>query len=242
MSRVELVYDADCPHVVATRHRLREILQRLGEPPVWKEWDRRSRSCPEHIRKYGSPTVLVDGMDVAGGSHSDGNACCRVYRSGPAGLSGVPPSDALFGALQRGSGTARGGHRRSSWLAVAPAIGVAMLPKVACPACWPVYAGLLGSIGLGWLMQTEYLLPMTVAFLVVAVGSLGFRARARHGYGPFTIGLAAAVALFFSKFHFVSEGAMFASIGVLVGASVWNAWPRRAKAAACPACLEVKVH
>jgi len=46
-----------------------------------------------------------------------------------------------------------------------PSIGVSILPKLACPACWPAYAGLLTSIGLGFLISVVYLLPLTAAFL-----------------------------------------------------------------------------
>lgn len=34
-------------------------------------------------------------------------------------------------------------------LLAAPGIGLSLLPKIACPACCPAYAGLLSSIGLG---------------------------------------------------------------------------------------------
>ena len=63
-------------------------------------------------------------------------------------------------------------------LYAAPGIGLSMLPKIAWPACWPTYAGLLSSIGLGFLIPNRvYLLPVTAAFLVVAVGTLAVGAR-----------------------------------------------------------------
>ena|SRR5215813_9355652 len=74
-----------------------------------------------------------------------------------------------------------------------PGVGVSLLPKLACPFCWPAYAGLLNSVGLGFLISAKYLLPITAAFLVLAVAALAFRARRRHGYRPFLIGLVAAV-------------------------------------------------
>ncbi len=56
-------------------------------------------------------------------------------------------------------------------LYAAPGIGLSLLPKIACPACWPAYAGLLSSIGLGFLIPNRaYLLPLTAIFLAVAVG------------------------------------------------------------------------
>lgn len=235
MPKVELIYASDCPHVEAARQQLRVAFQKLGQPPAWQEWDRGSPSSSAHARQYGSPTILVDGEDVAGASPASGTDCCRVYDCGHGGLEGVPPVDAIILALRKSThdGATEG---LRPWLAVIPAIGVAMLPKIACPACWPAYAGLLSSIGLGFLTQTRYLLPFTVAFLVVAVAALGFRARNRHGFGPFAAGLVAALIVIFGKFHFNSDPAMYGGIALLIGASVWNTWPSRKKTASCPAC------
>lgn len=41
-----------------------------------------------------------------------------------------------------------------------PGIGVALLPKLICPLCWPLYAGIVSSVGLGFLIGTAYLLPI----------------------------------------------------------------------------------
>ena len=55
------------------------------------------------------------------------------------------------------SSRARNGWRSS--LATLPGIGLAFLPKIACPACWPAYAGLLSSLGLGFLLDVRWLFP-----------------------------------------------------------------------------------
>src|SRR5438128_6162670 len=65
-----------------------------------------------------------------------------------------------------------------------PSVGVSLLPKLACPLCWPAYAGVLSSLGLGFLISVEYLLALTVAFLILTLTALGFRAKQRRGYGP----------------------------------------------------------
>lgn len=108
-----------------------------------------------------------------------------------------------------------------------PSVGVAMLPKLACPLCWPAYAGLLSSLGLGFLISTAYLLPLTIAFLILALAALAFRGSKRRGYGPFLLGLIAATGLLFGKFLWESNPTTYSAIGVLVVASLWNAWPRR---------------
>ena len=127
----------------------------------------------------------------------------------------------------------------SSWkrgLTAIPGIGVSLLPKLACPLCWPAYAGLLSAVGLGFLISTKYLLPITAVFLVLAVGVLGFRANRRHGYGPFILGLIAATGVLVGKFWLSSNAAMYAAVGILVIASVWNAWPHRVLVSDC--CAE----
>lgn len=49
-------------------------------------------------------------------------------------------------------------------LSALPAIGIAVLPKLTCAACWSIYSGLLSSLGLGFVNYTHYLLPLTVFF------------------------------------------------------------------------------
>ena len=120
-------------------------------------------------------------------------------------------------------------------LTVLPGVGVSLLPKLACPMCWPAYAGLLSSVGLGFLISAEYLLPVTAAFLLVAVAALGFRARTRRGYRPMLLGMVAAAAVLYGKFFLDSDAAMYGGVALLVAASVWNSWARRS--ASCPECV-----
>ena len=108
-----------------------------------------------------------------------------------------------------------------------PSIGVSILPKLACPACWPAYAGLLSSVGLGFLISAVYLLPLTIAFLVVVLSALAYRARDRRGYGPLFIGLIAAFGVLAGKFAWSSNTIVYGAVGLLITASLWNAWPRR---------------
>ena len=116
-----------------------------------------------------------------------------------------------------------------------PGIVVSALPFGGCPACWPVYAGVLSALGLGFLLSREYLLPLTVLFLAVAVLSLGRRARERRGYGPLLLGIVASGVIITGKFVIQSDVTAYAGVGLLVLSSVWNAWPRPV-VTPCPRC------
>ncbi|QDV41801.1 hypothetical protein Enr13x_16440 [Stieleria neptunia] len=112
-------------------------------------------------------------------------------------------------------------------LAVLPSVVLALLPRLACPCQYPAYAGLLGWLGLTFLMQTVYLFPLTAACLTFAVGGLAVGARRRHGYAPFGVGLLAAIALLVGKFVIAFDPVVYLAIAVLLAASVWNAWPNQ---------------
>lgn len=237
---VELIYDLDCPNVGAARANLVKALAASGLEARWTEWDRSAPDSPAYVKGYGSPTILVDGKDVAGLLATDGNASCRLYRNAAGQFVGMPPVEQIAVALSSNGALSPSTRAAVGWrssLAATPGIAFAFLPKLACPACWPAYAGLLSSVGLGFLLDETYLLPLTAAFLLLTVGALAFRAQTRRGYGPFVLGLAAAGGVLAGKFSFGSDIAMYGGGAVLVAASIWNAWPLRDKAAACPACI-----
>jgi hypothetical protein len=113
---------------------------------------------------------------------------------------------------------------REGWLTV-PGISVAFLPKLACPLCWPFYSGIVSSVGLGFLISTKYLLPLTIAFLILTLGALAYLAKQRRGYGPSVLGIVGAAAVLIGKFNLESNPVTFTGIAVLVVASAWNMCP-----------------
>jgi hypothetical protein len=244
MINVELIYDRDCPNVASTRAHLIRAFANAGLAPKWTEWDRGDLGSPPYVTGYGSPTILVNGQDVAEAPPAFG-VSCRLYDDGSDTLRGTPSVQAISAALVnvvsspprtalRGP---RGGWRAS--LGTLPGLVASILPAGVCPACWPVYAGVLSAIGLGFLMEGAYLLPFTAALLLIAVASLAFRARSRRGYGPSAVGLVASILVSAGKFRLSSDLATYGGIVLLVIASLWNAWPRFSAdtdVAACPAC------
>ena len=241
MPTVEFVYEKSCPNIAAARKQLIAAFGAAGVAPAWSEWEVGAPDTPDHVRSYGSPTILVDGKDVSGLPLEEASSCCRIYTlDGDA--RGVPPLDQIVAALTPSSESdkAAGAFRLNA--AMVPSIGAALLPKLACPACWPAYAGLLSSLGIEFIDYTPYLLPLTGAFLAIAVVALAYRARTRRGYGPFGLGLIGAGIVLIGKFGFDSDPAMWGGLGVLVAASLWNTWPMRwnhqpGQEAECPACV-----
>ena len=127
------------------------------------------------------------------------------------------------------------GPAKQVWFTI-PGIGVALLPKLLCPLCWPLYAAVVSSIGLGFLVGTTYFLLITSAFLILTLTVFGFRAKQNRGYGPLLAGTVASAAVMIGKFDLGSNPIMYGGVGLLVIASVWNAWPHRAETAVCPSC------
>ena len=78
---VHLLYFPDCPNVAAARNALNRAMGTLPDPPPVTEIDLTDPDTPEHLRAWGSPTILVDGVDVAGDDAPAGEGvapCCRV--------------------------------------------------------------------------------------------------------------------------------------------------------------------
>lgn len=94
---IELVYFEGCPNVEAARENLRKACSELELGTDWKEWDQNDDNIPEHLRAFGSPSILVEGTDVAGGP---GDCCqeksCRIYEGGQ----NAPGVETIRAALQ----------------------------------------------------------------------------------------------------------------------------------------------
>src|SRR5207237_10107570 len=93
-----LLHDADCPNASAARAVLSEALRSAGIEPRWVEYDRAALGTPERFLRYGSPTILVDGTDIAGEVAEPAVAACRVYWDAH-GLRCVPQVERILPAI-----------------------------------------------------------------------------------------------------------------------------------------------
>ena len=63
--KVEVVCDPDCRNLPEARAQLLRAFAEAGISPRWIEWNRDSKAAPIYGRAFGSPTVRVNGQDVA---------------------------------------------------------------------------------------------------------------------------------------------------------------------------------
>jgi len=251
MAEVILLYDKDCPNVANCRGNLIKAFAASGQKPSWREIDRSSDDASPRLRGFGSPTVLVNGRDVAGQEPGVGGASCRLYASENGGYVGAPSIEhiaaSLCSGLQEDGSVVCRGTSGSGWkqtFAVFPAVVIALLPSITCPACWPGYAAVLSSFGIGFLPSNRYLLPLTVGFLAIYLFMLAWEAGKRRRFGPFIVGTVGCIVLVVGRFVLESNPALYTGVAVLITASIWNTWPAiktkwlayQGAASGCPSC------
>jgi mercuric ion transport protein len=261
--RIEFIYELNCPNVADARAQLRLALEQTGLPVHWQEWEHNDPNSPAYARRYGSPSILVDGEDVAGEpvaeklllrfrhfrhpwrsseavqrSAETAAPSCRIYTNAQGRNRGVPDAALIRTALEKHMQSSKSSlpAGRIQLAGLLPAVGAALLPKLTCPACWPAYAALLSALGVGFIDYSPYLLPLTLVFLAVTLAILAWRPR--RGYAPLALGLFASGIMLIGRFFFNSDIATYAGVALLVGASTWNAWPTQPKAV-CVNCQPV---
>jgi hypothetical protein len=84
--------------VDAARACLRTVLAESTRDAEFVEIDVTAEDTPEELRSWGSPTILVDGVDVAGGAPA--GRSCRLYQTSE--TPGVPPRALIRAALAKG--------------------------------------------------------------------------------------------------------------------------------------------
>ena len=100
------------------------------------------------------------------------------------------------------------------FLAVVPTVTVALVHAGTCPACWPLVGGLASSLGLTFLVETRYLLPLMIGCIAIAIAALSYGARC--DYRPLLMGVAASAVVLIGKFILDARLVTVAGIGLLV--------------------------
>lgn len=227
---IELIYEPNCPNIEAARAALRQALTENRRPRVWREWDSMSPTSPPHARAYGSPTILVNGVDIAGVAPSHAPAC-RIYRDAAGRASGVPSAEMIGAALRRAPGRRTG---LFGGFAVLPTLGVSLLPKLTCAACWPAYSAALAALGVGFVDYTPYLGGLLAAAIAITGVVLVRQARRQRRYGPLLLGVAGAAILTVAKLGFDDAQMPYIGAALMAIATLWSSWG--ARQAGCNAC------
>lgn len=97
--KVELLYFKGCPNISLARKNLNDAFAKAGIAPQWDEIDLNDPNTPKELKGYGSPTILVDGKDVAGIAPSGESLSCRTYYNVKGEITGAPDAEIIVKAL-----------------------------------------------------------------------------------------------------------------------------------------------
>jgi hypothetical protein len=100
---VELLWWDGCPSTERALAELRDVLRELGlERVSVRTREIKTDADAEHVGFLGSPTILIDGVDLSATSEGEqAGLNCRVYRRRDGRISPTPDPDDLRAALQR---------------------------------------------------------------------------------------------------------------------------------------------
>ncbi len=158
--KIQLLYFECCPNVDAARTALREALAAEKRDLPIEEVDVERPDTPEWARGWGSPTILIDGMDITGQERSNASSC-RLYAGG------APSVEAIRARLTG----AREVAPRSDRVAL-PMVGAAIAAIAASACCLlPAALALLGISGAGFAARFA---PYRIHFLVATAVALAF--------------------------------------------------------------------
>ncbi len=103
-----------------------------------------------------------------------------------------------------------------------PAAVLPLLPSFSCPLCLAAYAGVLSSLGLGFVLNESVLRPLIVLFLGIAVGSVAWSARRHRKRGPVVAAAAGALSIIAGRILWSLPLAVYGGVICVVLAAIWN--------------------
>lgn len=110
-----------------------------------------------------------------------------------------------------------------------------------CPACIPALAGLLASLGIGLAAKEQFIRPLLVALLALAVASFVWSANVHRHWWVVATGLAGGVLVYMGHYYlgfgelWMNQVAIWAGTGVLISTALVNLRLKRG----CPRCAKV---
>ena len=108
-----------------------------------------------------------------------------------------------------------------------PAAVLPLLPSFTCPVCLAAYAGVLSTLGLGFVLTEGVLAPLIVAFLFVGIASVAWTTRSHRRAGPLSMIVAGSGAVVAGRLVWSTPAVLYVGIALVVAASLWNLWLKR---------------
>ena len=98
--KIQLLTFPGCPHAGAARKLIERALASANLHAAIEAVDTTAPETPEHLRVWGSPTILIDGADIEG-LDSPASTSCRLYRDSAGQLRGIPSEATVLDAVRR---------------------------------------------------------------------------------------------------------------------------------------------
>lgn len=114
---------------------------------------------------------------------------------------------------------------RPAWhraLMVVPAAVLPLLPSATCPVCLAAYAGVLSSLGLGFLLNDQVQRPLILVFLGITVVSVAWAATRYRRFSPLLLVLSGSVAIVAARIVWNVPSLVYLGVVFLVAGAVWN--------------------
>jgi MerC mercury resistance protein len=108
-----------------------------------------------------------------------------------------------------------------------PAAVLPLLPSFSCPICVAAYAGVLSSLGLGFLLTDRVQRPLIVAFLVISVSGVGWATKRHKRVGPIVLVVLGSTAIVAGRVVWSVTPMRYGGVVCLVAGSIWNLALRR---------------
>ncbi len=143
--KIQLLLFHECPNAPAARDALRQALREEHLGLAIDEVDIAAPETPPELRAWGSPTILIDSIELTGAPAAKGDIGCRLY---PGGAPSVADIRAALQRRRRG-GPGGGGHGGGGRGGL-PLLG-ALFAAIAASACClvPAVLALVGISGAG---------------------------------------------------------------------------------------------
>ena len=92
-----------------------------------------------------------------------------------------------------------------------------------CPVCWPAAGALLASIGLGFLVNLQFIIPVLFIFLAIAwFGMYKNYKENHHHLMPLVVSVISGLFIPGGRYVLMNLTVSNIAIGLFIGAALWN--------------------